>query len=91
MGCRFLHCSRTGGRGGGVRCGAAGQQCERGAIAKQEPHVYRDSDGEVVIAAIGTYGDTIHSLVERGGYRGLFMPGFVPVTPHYQPPGVGLM
>ena len=36
----------------------------------------RDDDGEVVIAAIRTYGDTIHSLVERRNYRGLFMPGF---------------
>src|SRR6478735_778370 len=30
---------------------------ERGAIPKQEPRVVRDDDGEVVIAAIGTYGD----------------------------------
>ena len=40
----------------------------------------RDDDGEVVIAAIHTYGDTIHSLVERRNYRGLFLPGFRPVT-----------
>jgi 4-hydroxyphenylpyruvate dioxygenase len=38
---------------------------ERGAIPKQEPRVVRDDSGEVVIAAIGTYGETIHSLVER--------------------------
>ncbi|HEY0969920.1 MAG TPA: 4-hydroxyphenylpyruvate dioxygenase [Gemmatimonadales bacterium] len=63
---------------------------ERGAVSVHEPRVLRDGDGEVVIAAIRTYGDTIHSLVERKDYRGLFMPGFVPVTPHYQPPGVGL-
>src|SRR5215213_878368 len=63
---------------------------ERGAIPKQEPKVFRDDHGEVVIAAIGTYGDTIHSLVERRNYRGLFLPGFRAVTPHYQPPSVGL-
>jgi 4-hydroxyphenylpyruvate dioxygenase len=63
---------------------------ERGAIAKQEPKVFRDDDGEVVIAAIGTYGDTIHSLVERRNYRGLFLPGFRAVTPRYQPKDVGL-
>ncbi|MBV9880646.1 MAG: 4-hydroxyphenylpyruvate dioxygenase, partial [Gemmatirosa sp.] len=34
--------------------------------------------------------DTIHSLVERRNYRGSFMPGFRPVKPHFQPPGVGL-
>ena len=45
-------------------------------IPAQEPRVLRDDDGEVVIAAIRIYGDTIHSLVERRNYRGLFMPGF---------------
>jgi len=62
----------------------------RGAIAVQEPQRFEDADGHVVIAAIGTYGDTIHSLVERANYRGVFLPGFVPVTPQYQPAGVGL-
>lgn len=62
----------------------------RGAIPIQEPQVYTDQDGEVVIAAIGTYGDTIHSLVERRNYRGVFLPGFRAVTPHYQPADVGL-
>jgi len=52
--------------------------------------VLRDDDGEVVTAAIRTYGDTIHSLVERRGYRGVFMPGFRSVRPHYQPAAVGL-
>src|SRR4029079_17888480 len=54
---------------------------ERGAIPKQEQTVVRDADGEVVIAAMGTYGDTIHSLVERRNYRGLFLPGFRAVKP----------
>ena len=63
----------------------------RGAIPIHEPRVHADADGEVVIAAIGTYGDTIHSLVERRNYQGLFLPGFRPVTPHYQPPEVGLL
>jgi 4-hydroxyphenylpyruvate dioxygenase len=63
---------------------------EHGAVAVQEPTVLADADGEVVIAAIRTYGDTIHSLVERRNYRGLFLPGFRPVTPRYQPAGVGL-
>ena len=38
----------------------------------------KDEHGEVIIAAIRTYGDTIHSLVERRNYKGLFMPGFRP-------------
>jgi 4-hydroxyphenylpyruvate dioxygenase len=63
---------------------------ERGATPVHEPRVARDADGEIVTAAIRTYGDTIHSLVERRGYRGLFMPGFRTVTPHYRPGSVGL-
>ena len=63
---------------------------ERGAEPVHQPRVLRDDDGEIVVAAIRTYGDTIHSLVERRNYRGLFMPGFRAVAPHYQPPGVGL-
>jgi 4-hydroxyphenylpyruvate dioxygenase len=63
---------------------------ERGARVAQRPTVLKDADGEVVIAAIHTYGDTIHSLVERRNYRGVFMPGFQPVKPRYSPPPVGL-
>lgn len=62
----------------------------RGAIPVHEPAVHRDADGEVIIAAIATYGDTIHSLVERKNYGGLFLPGFRAVTPRYQPADVGL-
>jgi 4-hydroxyphenylpyruvate dioxygenase len=61
-----------------------------GAVAVREPSVERDGDGEVVLAAIRTYGDTIHSLVERRNYRGLFLPGFQRVTARYQPAAVGL-
>jgi 4-hydroxyphenylpyruvate dioxygenase len=63
---------------------------ERGAVSAQEPRVLKDDDGEIVIAAIRTYGDTIHSLVERRNYRGLFMPGFRAVAPRYQPAPAGL-
>ena len=55
-----------------------------------EPQVVKDENGEIVIAAIKTYGDTIHSLVERRNYRGLFMPGFIPVTSPYKVSPVGL-
>jgi 4-hydroxyphenylpyruvate dioxygenase len=63
---------------------------ERGARSVQEPKVAKDDSGEVVVAAIGIYGDTIHSIVERRNYKGLFMPGFVPRKPHYQPAETGL-
>ena len=64
---------------------------ERGARPAQQPTVMRDDAGEVVIAGIHTYGDTIHSLVERRNYNGLFLPGFQPVSPRYNPPPVGLL
>jgi 4-hydroxyphenylpyruvate dioxygenase len=64
---------------------------ERGARSVQEPKVLKDNNGEVVTAAIGIYGDTIHSLVERRQYKGLFMPGFAPRQPRYQAKDVGLM
>ena len=63
---------------------------ERGARPAQKPTVMRDDNGEVVIAAIHTYGDTIHSLVERRNYKGTFIPGFQSVSPLYSPSSVGL-
>jgi 4-hydroxyphenylpyruvate dioxygenase len=63
---------------------------DRGAQPAYEPTMLRDDDGEVVMAGIRTYGDTIHSLVERRNYRGAFLPGFVPIESHYNPPPVGL-
>jgi 4-hydroxyphenylpyruvate dioxygenase len=63
---------------------------DRGAQSYQEPTVHRDEHGEIVTAAIRTYGDTIHSIVERTNYHGLFFPGFVPVASPYQPVGTGL-
>src|SRR5438067_1581269 len=49
----------------------------RGARGVQEPQVAEDERGTVTRAAIATYGDTIHSLVERN-YQGAFLPGFAP-------------
>ncbi|UUZ95153.1 hypothetical protein LJK87_12020 [Paenibacillus sp. P25] len=44
----------------------------RGGIAPLEPREYSDAFGTVIMAAIGTYGDTIHTLIDRSGYNGLF-------------------
>jgi 4-hydroxyphenylpyruvate dioxygenase len=64
---------------------------ERGAKSVHEPRVAKDDSGEIVTAAIGIYGDTIHTLVERRNYKGLFMPGFVSHRPHYQAQETGLL
>ena len=64
---------------------------KRGAKAVHEPVVLEDEHGEIVKAAIGTYGDTIHTFVERKNYNGLFMPGFVAYESSYwKPASVGL-
>jgi 4-hydroxyphenylpyruvate dioxygenase len=50
----------------------------RGAEAAMEPKVLKDDNGEVVMASIKTYGETIHTFVERKNYNGPFLPGFQP-------------
>ena len=50
---------------------------KRGATSIEEPHDMVDEFGTLRKAAIATYGDTIHSLINRVDYDGLFMPGFV--------------
>jgi len=49
---------------------------KRGAVGVYEPQVHQDEYGEIVTASIKTYGDTIHTFVERKNYKGVFMPGF---------------
>jgi len=49
---------------------------ERGAEPAVGPHDVTDEQGTVRYAAIHTYGDTLHSLIERKDYRGAFLPGF---------------
>lgn len=48
----------------------------KGAEVVSQPRVVGDKDGEVKVATIKTYGDTTHTLVERGSYRGSFLPGY---------------
>ncbi|MDT4994498.1 MAG: 4-hydroxyphenylpyruvate dioxygenase [Actinoplanes sp.] len=52
-----------------------------GAHPVAEPHDLTDEHGTVRIASIATYGDTVHSLVDRSRYAGPFLPGFVPRGP----------
>jgi 4-hydroxyphenylpyruvate dioxygenase len=51
----------------------------RGAKSVQAPQTLQDQHGEVKISAIATYGDTIHSLIQRRDYCGPFLPGFAAV------------
>jgi len=48
-----------------------------GAKSVHAPAEIRDDFGRIVRATIATYGDTVHSFIQRDGYTGVFMPGFV--------------
>jgi 4-hydroxyphenylpyruvate dioxygenase len=48
----------------------------RGAKSVRAPETLKDENGSVIIASIATYGDTVHTFVQRVDYKGLFLPGF---------------
>jgi 4-hydroxyphenylpyruvate dioxygenase len=48
----------------------------RGAEAAIPPQQLSDEFGTVTVASIKTYGETIHTFVERKNYKGPFLPGY---------------
>ena len=50
---------------------------KRGARVAFEPYTVEDEFGSVTLAGIYTYGESVHTFVERTHYTGPFMPGFV--------------
>ncbi|HAA11381.1 MAG TPA: 4-hydroxyphenylpyruvate dioxygenase [Cytophagales bacterium] len=50
---------------------------QRGAQPVSTPQRLYDEFGEVVVASIQTYGETIHTFVERKDYHGPFLPGYI--------------
>ena len=50
-----------------------------GAKGIHAPRMIDDANGSVMMASIATYGDTIHTFIDRSKYRGVFLPGFEPV------------
>ncbi|HZG15597.1 MAG TPA: 4-hydroxyphenylpyruvate dioxygenase [Candidatus Bathyarchaeia archaeon] len=63
----------------------------RGAIPIMEPTEYSDEHGSVKKAAIGTYGDNIHTFIERQDYKGVFLPGYVPFEAPVKQESTGLI
>ncbi|MEM0961987.1 MAG: 4-hydroxyphenylpyruvate dioxygenase [Bacteroidota bacterium] len=64
---------------------------KRGGVPVRQPEVLEDEHGSITISAIATYGDTIHSFVDRSAYAGPFLPGFRSVEmPYFSPTPVGL-
>jgi len=49
---------------------------DHGAEGIEEPHDLTDDHGSVRLATIKTYGETLHTFVDRSKYKGAFMPGF---------------
>ncbi|MET0954094.1 MAG: 4-hydroxyphenylpyruvate dioxygenase [Aeromicrobium sp.] len=52
----------------------------QGATILEDPHDLTDEHGTVRVAAIAAYGDTRHTLVDRSGYHGPYLPGYVART-----------
>jgi 4-hydroxyphenylpyruvate dioxygenase len=50
---------------------------DRGARGVREPWELSDEHGTVKLATIATYGETLHTFVQREGYDGAFMPGYI--------------
>lgn len=63
---------------------------KRGAVGVIAPKKLSDENGEVVISAIKTYGDTIHTFVERKNYKGAFLPGFQAANSLFKVEPIGL-
>jgi 4-hydroxyphenylpyruvate dioxygenase len=57
----------------------------QGATVLEEPHDLTDEHGTVRLAAIATYGETRHTLVDRSRYNGPYLPGYVARTSSVKP------
>jgi 4-hydroxyphenylpyruvate dioxygenase len=57
-----------------------------GATVLREPHDVSDEHGTVRTAAIATYGETRHTLIDRSRYAGPYLPGFVARSSTYAKP-----
>jgi 4-hydroxyphenylpyruvate dioxygenase len=64
---------------------------ERGAKGVREPWEASDEHGAVKMATIETYGETLHTFVERAGYDGAFLPGYVAQERAPRSGGAGLL
>jgi len=68
---------------------------KNGAKSVMEPTELKDKHGTVILASIQTYGDTIHTFVQRNDYKGTFLPGYISKEGTKEPllditPAVGL-
>lgn len=62
----------------------------RGAKSHTEPKTIEDENGKVTLASIHTYGDTLHTFVDRTHYDGPFLPGYVAKSSNLKASPIGL-
>lgn len=63
---------------------------KNGAESAKEPYTISDENGKAVLASIKTYGETVHTFVERSDYDGPFLPGFKAKKSPFEVKPVGL-
>jgi 4-hydroxyphenylpyruvate dioxygenase len=63
---------------------------QRGARGVVEPHRLEDEYGSLELAVIATYGEVVHTFVNRQDYAGPFAPGYVSTLADGHGDGVGL-
>ncbi len=63
---------------------------KRGAKSFSAPQTMKDEHGEVKVASIHTYGETLHTFVERKNYKGIFLPGYKPAKSLLKTTPVGI-
>ncbi|MGZ8701646.1 MAG: 4-hydroxyphenylpyruvate dioxygenase [Gaiellaceae bacterium] len=66
------------------------QAVQRGARGVVEPHWVEDDFGRVELATIATYGENVHTFVDRKDYTGPFLPGFQEVARTNGRPATGV-
>jgi 4-hydroxyphenylpyruvate dioxygenase len=69
---------------------AYAETTKRGGVSVSPPKTTVDHFGEAVTASIKTYGDTIHTFVERKNYSGPFLPGYVHARSTFKTISTGL-
>jgi 4-hydroxyphenylpyruvate dioxygenase len=67
------------------------QAIQRGARGVLEPTVVEDEFGQVELSSIATYGDVVHTFVNRSGYEGAYLPGYTPVAGDHPESDIGLL
>jgi 4-hydroxyphenylpyruvate dioxygenase len=66
------------------------QAVQRGARGVVDPHWVEDDFGRVELATIATYGENVHTFVNRNEYTGPFLPGFQEVARANGRPATGV-